>query len=88
MTKREEDSAALHEIIFHASEAVRSAGILLQPIMPTKMGVLLDIMGVDANKRRFEDAAFGKDYTYGEPIIDPGRPGEWNSLFPPQPSEG
>ncbi|KAF6819114.1 methionyl-tRNA synthetase [Colletotrichum sojae] len=88
LTKREEDSAALHEIIFHASEAVRSAGILLQPIMPIKMGVLLDVMGVDADKRRFEDAAFGKDYTYGEPIIDPGRPGEWNSLFPPQPSEG
>lgn len=65
---------------------MRAAGILLQPVMPTKMAQLLDVMGVDADKRRFEDAAFGKDLTYGEPKIDPGPPGEWATLFPPQPS--
>lgn len=55
--------------------------------MPTKMGMLLDMMGVEAGKRRFEHAVFGKDLTYGTPAVDLGRPGEFNSLFPPQPAE-
>ncbi|GKT40942.1 putative methylcrotonoyl-CoA carboxylase beta chain, mitochondrial [Colletotrichum spaethianum] len=81
------DQAALHEIIYCASEAVRCAGILLQPVMPSKMGTLLDMVGVQADRRGFEYAVFGADLTYGTPAIDPGRPGEWNSLFPPQASE-
>ncbi|KAJ0334369.1 hypothetical protein COL5a_000426 [Colletotrichum fioriniae] len=82
-----EVQAAKHEVIYYASEAVRSAGILLQPVMPTKMGMLLDMMGVEAGKRRFEHAVFGNDLTYGTPAVDLGRPGEFNSLFPPQPAE-
>ncbi|KAF9881085.1 hypothetical protein CkaCkLH20_01235 [Colletotrichum karsti] len=61
--KNPKSQAALHEVIYVTSEAVRSAGILLQPIMPTKMGQLLDLIGVDADKRRFQDAAFGTDLT-------------------------
>ncbi|KAL0943653.1 methionyl-tRNA synthetase [Colletotrichum truncatum] len=87
-SKDPKDKAALHEIIFYTSEAVRTAGILLQPVMPTKMATLLDMIGVDAGKRTFQDAAFGTDLTYGTPIVDQGRPGEWNALFPPQPAEG
>lgn len=63
------------------------AGILLQPVMPTKMGLLLDTMGVDAGKRRFQDATFGADLTYGVPVRDPGKEGKWNALFPPQAAE-
>ncbi|KAK2777736.1 methionyl-trna synthetase [Colletotrichum kahawae] len=81
------DQATLHECIFYTAEASRVAGILLQPIMPTKMGLLLDTMGVDAGKRRFQDAAFGADLSYGVPVGDAGKKGKWNALFPPQAAE-
>ncbi|KAK2048554.1 tRNA synthetase class I [Colletotrichum somersetense] len=81
------DQTALHEIIYYASEAVRCAGILLQPVMPAKMGTMLDILGVQTDRRGYEYAVFGADLAYGAPMIDPGRPGEWNSLFPPQPAQ-
>ncbi|KAK1995849.1 tRNA synthetase class I [Colletotrichum falcatum] len=82
------DQAALHEVIYHVSEAIRCAGILLQPVMPAKMGTMLDMVGVQADRRGFEYAVFGADLTYGAPVLNPGRPGEWHSLFPPPAAEG
>ncbi|KAJ3960772.1 methionyl-tRNA synthetase [Colletotrichum tropicale] len=86
-SKDPKDQATLHECIFYTAEASRVAGILLQPVMPTKMGLLLDTMGVDVGKRRFQDATFGADLTYGVPVRDPGKEGKWNALFPPQAAE-
>ncbi|WYZ38551.1 hypothetical protein EsH8_III_000465 [Colletotrichum jinshuiense] len=81
------DQAKMHEIIFCTSEAVRTAAILLQPVMPAKMCTLLDMLGVRADKRSFKDAAMGRDLTYGTPLVYPKFPGEWNSLFPPPAAE-
>lgn len=89
MAKSEDpkDQAKMHEIIFCTSEAVRTAAILLQPVMPAKMCTLLDMLGVRADKRSFKDAAMGRDLTYGTPLVYPKFPGEWNSLFPPPAAE-
>ncbi|CAJ0642280.1 1130_t:CDS:10 [Entrophospora sp. SA101] len=43
-------------LIFLSIETLRITGILLLPIMPAKMGQLLDKLGVSRDKRTFEDA--------------------------------
>jgi methionyl-tRNA synthetase len=79
-----ENAEAVSWIIYHAAEALRIAGILLQPVMPTKMGELLDVLGVEPNNRSMNDAVFGKDHTYGLPSKDLGINGhQWTTLFPP-----
>ena len=70
------------QIIYYSSEAIRISGILLQPFMPTKAGQLLDMLGVDEGKRRFEDAVLGGDKAYGEKKIPVGKCAH-DSLFPP-----
>lgn len=52
--------SAVHRALFFESETLRIAGILLQPIMPEKTKVLLDVLGVDLARRRFEDCEVGK----------------------------
>ena len=42
--------------MFYSLEACRVAGILLQPVMPTKMASLLDRLGVANDQRYFEHA--------------------------------
>jgi len=54
----------------------------LQPYMPGKAADLLDMLGVDKKKRRFEDARFGVDKMYGTAILPLGT-GAWDALFPP-----
>ncbi|KAK4229834.1 tRNA synthetases class I (M)-domain-containing protein [Podospora fimiseda] len=75
------DRAVAERSLFLSAEAVRIAGILLQPYLPEKATKLLDIMGVDPGKRSFCDAVLYEDYTYGEPLISPGTTPE-DSLFP------
>ncbi|KAM0433960.1 hypothetical protein ACHAPT_003904 [Fusarium lateritium] len=84
----------LNWVIYRCAEALRIAGILLQPVMPTKAGELLDGLGVKPERRTVEFAAKGADVEYGvAPLqpqklgdsgrkIDP-RPDAWASLFPP-----
>ncbi|TNY18108.1 methionyl-tRNA synthetase [Rhodotorula diobovata] len=50
----------VHRALFFGSETLRIAGILLQPFMPTKAAQLLDMLGVDAARRRWEDCEIGK----------------------------
>jgi len=57
-------------------------GILLQPYMPDKASLLLDMLGVDESRRTYDDAIFGCDDTYGEPRVSPGK-SAWDGLFPP-----
>lgn len=75
-----ESEAELQEIIFHVSEAVRIAAILLQPYMPTKAAEMLDILGVEEGKRGFGDAVVGADLSYGK--SSGWELGENSTLFP------
>ncbi|KAH7318220.1 tRNA synthetases class I (M)-domain-containing protein [Stachybotrys elegans] len=75
----------LNHIIFQASEALRVAAILMQPIMPAKMTELLDKLGVKQERRTLEWAEFRKDLEYFGPSVaerDVRRP-KWDTLFPP-----
>ncbi|KAI1480200.1 tRNA synthetases class I (M)-domain-containing protein [Daldinia eschscholtzii] len=83
---KEGDTAAVEQIIFFAAESVRVAGILLQPFIPEKSSLLLDRLGVGADRRTFEDARLYADDGYGTPIVPLGE-GAQSSLFPPLPVE-
>lgn len=50
--------------------------------MPSKMKILLDILGVENDARGFTDTKFGADELYGKSFIDVGR-GQQGVLFPP-----
>ncbi|KAL8850056.1 MAG: hypothetical protein Q9221_004982 [Calogaya cf. arnoldii] len=73
-------------IIYLCAESIRICGILLQPVMPQRMKDLLDLMGVDEGRRTFQDAAVGKDVTYGVPMVEVGR-GREGVVFPPLDSD-
>ena len=77
-----QDQRELDATIYLCAESLRICGILLQPYMPSKMKQLLDQLGVDPEKRMFENAEFGSDRTFGTPLIPPGR-GHEGVLFPP-----
>lgn len=72
------------EVIFLAAEALRIVGILLQPFMPEKAKMLLDLLGVREDRRTLEWARLGEDQHYGTPIkgVDVGS-GFNGVLFPP-----
>ena len=79
---REIEQKRVERTIYHSAEAIRIAGILLQPYMPGKAAQLLDMIGVDESRRGFKDAVLGADETYGEGIVPVGITA-WDSLFPP-----
>ncbi|UKZ46168.1 hypothetical protein TrVGV298_000367 [Trichoderma virens] len=84
-----ESRVLLNWVIFNSAEALRIAGILLQPIMPTKASELLDALGVRSDRRTIEFAAKGKDADYGTESkpVEPGpRMSKWDTIFPPTPS--
>ncbi|KAM5363098.1 hypothetical protein ACJZ2D_012200 [Fusarium nematophilum] len=74
----------LNWVIYRCAEALRVAGILLQPIMPTKAAQLLDGLGVKPERRTVEWAAKDVDLEYGAaPARGSLKPDPWSSLFPP-----
>ncbi|KAJ4141935.1 methionyl-tRNA synthetase [Fusarium falciforme] len=84
----------LNWVIYRCAEALRIAGIMLQPVMPTKAGELLDGLGVKPERRTVEFAAKGADLEYGVAPLQPQKlgdsgkkidpkPNAWVSLFPP-----
>ncbi|KAL7811756.1 tRNA synthetases class I (M) domain-containing protein [Trichoderma aethiopicum] len=84
-----ESRTLLNWVIFNCAEALRIAGILLQPIMPTKASELLDALGVRSDRRTVDFAAKGKDADYGtesKPVEPAPRMSKWDTLFPPTPS--
>ncbi|CAG1987839.1 unnamed protein product [Fusarium graminearum] len=87
MTKSEDPNAKvlINWVIYECAEAVRIAGILLQPIMPTKAEELLDNLGVDRERRTVEFARKGADTNYGTPPLMTNniKPNGFQSLFPP-----
>ncbi|KAL9471165.1 hypothetical protein ACSS6W_009106 [Trichoderma asperelloides] len=81
-----ESRVLLNWVIFNSAEALRIAGILLQPIMPTKAAELLDALGVRPDRRTLEFAAKDKDADYGtesKPAEPVPRMSKWDTLFPP-----
>lgn len=57
LAKSGEDNERLNTIIHYAIESCRVAGILLQPVMPTKMDKLLGRLGVPKYQRLLSDAS-------------------------------
>lgn len=57
MAKQSQDKERLDTVLYYSLEACRVAGILLQPVMPTKMDLLLTRLGVAPQDRYFKDAA-------------------------------
>lgn len=76
------EEARVDSIIYVCAESIRICGILLQPFMPTKMGLLLDMLGVHDKQRTLEYARVGADQNYGEPAVELGA-GVSGTLFPP-----
>lgn len=77
----------LNHVLFVITEAIRVVCILLQPVMPSKMSEALDRLGVAKDKRTFDHARYGQDFTYGELAEPPLNPVEkdrpHDTLFPP-----
>jgi methionyl-tRNA synthetase len=71
----------LETCIFLCAEALRISGILLQPFIPDKADQLLNMLGVEKERRTFEWTELGKDDLYGVPWVDLGK-GEKGVLFP------
>ena len=80
------DQRMLDQSIFLCAEAIRIAGILLQPFMPDKARQLLDMAGVDEAQRTFDFAKVEADGAYGVSKIDLGK-GQLGVLFPPLASD-
>ncbi|KAF9775006.1 hypothetical protein IL306_006929 [Fusarium sp. DS 682] len=74
----------LNWVIYRSAEALRIAGILLQPIMPSKASELLDGLGVKPERRTIEFAHADSDLEYGVgPVLIKESPDAFKSLFPP-----
>ncbi|CEP11890.1 hypothetical protein [Parasitella parasitica] len=56
MAKQPQNKERLDNVLFYSLEACRVAGILLQPVMPTKMDHLLTRLGVSKQNRFYKDA--------------------------------
>ncbi|CAJ2507780.1 Uu.00g089660.m01.CDS01 [Anthostomella pinea] len=84
--RKEGDTEAVNQIIYHAADSLRVVGILLQPFMPEKAALLLDRLGVGEDRRGFGDAKLDVDEDYGTPVVPVGA-GAQSSLFPPLPVE-
>ncbi|KAJ3088230.1 methionyl-tRNA synthetase [Quaeritorhiza haematococci] len=74
----------LQTVLYHTFESIRIAGLLLQCVMPEKMGLLLDSIGVEKDQRVWENVRLGKRYIQpvdvaGEAIKLPAKP---TPLFP------
>ncbi|KAL2196296.1 tRNA synthetases class I (M)-domain-containing protein [Corynascus similis CBS 632.67] len=76
------DRAAAERVLFLAAEGLRISGILLQPFLPDKAWRLLDILGVDQERRTFSHAVLRCDSQYGHSMAPPGS-GRADGLFPP-----
>jgi methionyl-tRNA synthetase len=63
------DPARMRSVLYVTLEVLRTAAILLQPVMPSSMGRLLDLLGVGEADRDF--AALPRRLTPGAPLPPP-----------------
>lgn len=73
-------------VVYVCAETLRLCGIMLQPYMPGKAAILLDMIGVQKDRRGWEWCRFGVDATYGTPVVDLGYYTK-GALFPPLTSD-
>ncbi|CAI6097180.1 unnamed protein product, partial [Clonostachys chloroleuca] len=88
-TDAPEFRVVLNWVVFNSTEALRIAGILLQPIMPTKAGRLLDELNVKPERRAIQWAVRGTDDSYGISPTDSRvmeKVQSWDTIFPPTPA--
>ena len=64
------------------AESVRILAILLQPFMPERMKLALDLIEVDESTRTFQHAHVGADFNYATSGFDVARDGVPEQLFP------
>lgn len=85
LAKLEDDRSRLllNWVIFNCAEALRIAGILLQPIMPSKTNRLLNEMHISPDNRTVAHAYKGKDADYGTETGSVARMNKFDTLFPP-----
>lgn len=62
--------AQIDRTIYLVAESIRISSILLQPFMPTKSKLLLDMYGVAEDRRNWDWCRIGADDSYGEPVVD------------------
>ena len=73
----------LQTILYFTLETVRIAALMLQPIMPTKMGKLLDDLGVEKEERTWENAKEGKRWRLeGRNDVENAKIRKMEPLFP------
>jgi methionyl-tRNA synthetase len=77
----EEMEAEIDRIIYLNAETLRLVGIMLQAFIPTSAARMLDMLGVQPERRGWEWCVVGKDDAYGEPMVDLGKGGQ-GVLFP------
>lgn len=84
-TKSDENAQTrLNWVIYRSAEALRIAGIFLQPVMPEKATQLLDGLGVKPERRTVEYARADADLDYGTgPALVSRQPDAFGSMFPP-----
>ncbi|RMD41915.1 hypothetical protein DV735_g3222, partial [Chaetothyriales sp. CBS 134920] len=70
--------------VYATADALRVAAIALQPVMPDKMTMALDMLGVSPEKRSWAFASMRADNSFGDALIDVGKGGSYQGLlFPP-----
>lgn len=81
-------SQPVGHIIYLIAEALRLSGIMLQPFIPLHAGRLLDLLGVQNERRSWDFARHGADFTYGTPTNGvQAWSGLRGTLFPPLAAE-
>ena len=73
--------AKIDRVIYMNVETLRLVGIILQAFIPESAARMLDMLGVDPERRSWEWCVIGKDDTFGNPMVDLGK-GDVGVLFP------
>jgi len=77
----EEIEAKIDRVVYMNAETLRLVGIILQAFIPQSAAKMLDMLGVDPERRSWDWCVIGKDDTFGDPMVDLGK-GDVGVLFP------
>ena len=69
--KRKTDPARMASVLYVTAEVLRNVALLAQPVMPSAMGKLLDLLGVGPGERSFAFAGQGHRLAPGLPLPPP-----------------
>ncbi|KAB0681753.1 methionine--tRNA ligase [Aureimonas leprariae] len=68
---RKSDPARMATVLYVTAETVRRVAILLQPVMPASAAKLLDLLGVEADERSFDELTPDVALVPGRPLPTP-----------------